>query len=127
MLCVKADRIVPENPAGKMKQHRSHDSLRKGKHDRIASAQKIAPEAAKELAIQAFAYLAGEPERIAPFFASAGVEPSEIRAVAREPGFLAGVLDYITANEQLLLGFADETGCDPALIGRARATLSGQD
>ena len=87
----------------------------------------MAPEAAKELAIQALAYLAGEPERIAPFFASAGIEPSEIRAVAREPAFLAGVLDYLTANEALLLGFAEEAGCDPMLVAGARATLARQD
>ncbi len=71
-------------------------------------------------------YLVAEPERLAPFLAATGIDPAAIRQAAREPGFLAGVLDHIAADERLLIGFAQDAGCDPALIARARAALSGE-
>jgi hypothetical protein len=83
-------------------------------------------EAAENLAIQALTYLAAEPEKLDAFLASAGIDAGAIRAAAREPGFLAGVLDHLAANERLLIGFAEEVGCDPSLVMRARATLSGE-
>ena len=83
-------------------------------------------KAAENLAIQALAYLAAEPEKLEPFLASAGIDPAAIRAAAREPQFLVGVLDHLAADERLLIGFAEEAGCDPALVMRARATLSGE-
>ena len=48
-----------------------------------------------------------------------------IREAAREPGFLAGVLDHMLDDESLLLAFADSAGLDPASIARARRALGG--
>ena len=86
----------------------------------------IGQEAAEGLAIQALGYLAGDPERLGPFLAATGLQPSAIRQAAREPGFLAGVLDHIAADERLLMGFAEDAGCDPTMISRARAALSDE-
>jgi len=83
-------------------------------------------KAAENLAIQALAYLATEPEKLGAFLGAAGIDPAAIRSAAREPGFLAGVLDHLAADERLLIGFAEHAGCDPALVMRARATLSGE-
>jgi hypothetical protein len=84
-----------------------------------------AREAAETLAIQALGYLAGEPERLGRFLALSGLGPDRIRHAAAEPGFLAGVLEYLSSDEALLLGFADHAHIGPAEIDRAQAALSG--
>ncbi len=82
-------------------------------------------EAAESLAIQALTYLAGEPDRLGRFLALCGLGPEQVRLAAIEPGFLAGVLEYLSSDEALLLGFADHARVDPAEIARAQAALSG--
>jgi Protein of unknown function (DUF3572) len=82
-------------------------------------------EAAESLAIQALTYLAGEPERLGRFLALSGLGPEQVRLAAGEPGFLAGVLEYLSSDESLLLGFADHVRVAPAEIARAHAALSG--
>jgi len=85
----------------------------------------LTQEAAEGLAIQALTFIAGTPERLGGFLAATGIGPAEIRAAATEPGFLAGVLEYLAADEALIAEFAAETGLDPADIGRAQAALGG--
>jgi uncharacterized protein DUF3572 len=83
------------------------------------------PETAEMLAIQALAFIAEEPERLNRFLGLTGIDLSQIRDVAREPGFLAGVLEHMLADESLLIAFAGSAGIDPAGIARARSTLGG--
>ncbi len=85
----------------------------------------LTQEAAEGLAIQALTFIAGEPERLGRFLAVTGIGPAEIRVAAREPGFLAGVLEHLAGDERLLTAFATDAGVDPADIGKALATLSG--
>ena len=85
----------------------------------------MTPEAAEGLAVQALTYIAGDSERLGRFLAVTGIGPAEIRAAAREPGFLIGVLDYLAGDERLLAAFAAETGADPADIGKALVALGG--
>jgi hypothetical protein len=99
-----------------MKQRRSSGS---GKRDRAAQAG-----AAAELAIAALTFIAEEPERLGRFLALSGIGPESLRAAAREPGFLSGVLDYIVGDEPLLIEFAGHTGIDPEDVARARAALA---
>jgi hypothetical protein len=83
----------------------------------------ITAEAAESLAIQALAFLAAEPERLGRFLATTGIGPEGIRSAAREPKFLAGVLDYLAGNERLLIEFAAHIAMDPADVARACAAL----
>jgi hypothetical protein len=78
---------------------------------------------AEMLAVQAFAFIAEDEARLAGFFASSGVAVQSIREAAREPDFLAGVLDHMLGDESLLVAFADHAGLDPAHIARARQAL----
>jgi hypothetical protein len=82
-------------------------------------------EAAETLAIQALAFIAEEPERMAAFLSVTGIAPDAIRATAREPDFLAGVLEHMLGDESLLIAFAEAAGIDPAGIARARRALGG--
>jgi Protein of unknown function (DUF3572) len=82
-------------------------------------------EAAEILAIQALAFMAEDSERMAAFLSASGITSDHIRDAAREPGFLAGVLEHMLADETLLLAFADSAGIDPAGIAKAKRALGG--
>ncbi len=86
----------------------------------------MARDAAEALAVEALTYLAGEPERLARFLDLSGIDPASIRAAAREPRFLAGVLEHIASDERLLTAFADSADIAPETVDRARAALAGR-
>ena len=83
---------------------------------------------AEALAIRALGFVAGDGELLPRFLAISGIAASDIRAAAREPGFLAGVIQFILAHEPTLIRFASETGIDPASVAAAsRALPFGDD
>jgi hypothetical protein len=82
-------------------------------------------EQAEGLAIQALTFIAGDPERLGRFLAITGIGPGEIRAAAREPGFLAGVLEYLASDDRLFSAFAAENNLNPADLDRSRVALGG--
>ena len=88
---------------------------------------RLTQEEAESLAVQALAFIAGDPERIGPFLAATGIGPDMIRAAARAPGFLGGVLDYLAGDEALLVAFATEAGINPFDIPMARDVLARPD
>jgi len=85
--------------------------------------RQLTEKAAESLAIQALAFIAGDSARIGPFLAATGIGPDMIRAAAREPDFLRGVLDYVASDDNLLVAFAAETGLNPFDIPAARDAL----
>jgi hypothetical protein len=91
----------------------------------MAQRFKLTREAAESVAVQALSFIAEEPEQLGRFLAMSGIGPESLRAAAAEPGFLAGVLDHLLADEQLLIAFAERAGLGPAEIGRARGMLGG--
>jgi hypothetical protein len=80
---------------------------------------------AEKIAIQALFFLAADEARLGRFLAVTGIGPAEIRAAAREPRFLAGVLDHLADDESAMLAFSQETGIPPEQIANARDMLSG--
>jgi hypothetical protein len=94
------------------------------KREKIRSSKdRVRREAAEALAISALTFLASEPEHLGGFLAATGVGPTDIRTAARDPDFLAGVLDHFSANEPLLIAFAEHQGIDPMEIERARVAF----
>jgi Protein of unknown function (DUF3572) len=85
----------------------------------------LTQSAAEELAIQALTFIAGDGERLGRFLAVTGVGPAEIRTAASEPGFLAGVMEYLAGDERLLTEFAADARIDPLVIGKALSALGG--
>ncbi len=83
-------------------------------------------EAAETLAIQALAFIAEEPQSLRRFLDISGIAVEQIRAASREPGFLAGVLEHMLADESLLIAFAQSAGIDPAEVARAARALGGR-
>ncbi|MBC2885442.1 DUF3572 domain-containing protein [Ochrobactrum sp. CM-21-5] len=80
---------------------------------------------AHNLAVEALAWLAQDKDLLPRFLALTGIEAASIRQAAREPGFLAGVLQFYLGHEPTLLRFCEETGHDPATIEKAAALLPG--
>jgi hypothetical protein len=80
-------------------------------------------EAAEMLAIQALTYIAERPETLSRFLDSSGIAADQMRAASRQPDFLAGVLEHMLGDENLLLAFAQSLGIDPAEIARASDAL----
>lgn len=77
------------------------------------------------LALTVLAWLSEEPELLSRFLALSGLQTTQIAAVARDPGFLGGVLDFIMGNEADLLRFADASGVRPETVSDAWSRLSG--
>ena len=85
-------------------------------------------ENAEALAIRALGFVAADPELLPRFLAITGIEAGSIRQAAREPGFLAGVLQFIAAHEPTLMRFVEESGIPPQQVSAAlRALPFGDD
>jgi hypothetical protein len=83
-------------------------------------------EAAKSLAIEALSFLAGDVQRLGRFLALTGVNPKDIRALARDSEFLAAVLDHVLNDSSLMQAFARESGRNLEDLGTAHAVLGGK-
>ena len=82
-------------------------------------------ETGETLAVAALGYLAAEPERLGRFLGLSGLGPGNLRAAAADPQFLAAVLDYVIADEPLLVAFAGAEGHAPEAVVAARQALGG--
>jgi hypothetical protein len=81
---------------------------------------------AEKIAVEALSFIASDSERLGRFLAATGIGPADIRAAAREPLFLAGVLDHLANNETELIAFATETGHRPEDVLISRDRLAGR-
>jgi len=100
------------------------DLLRKRKQMTRFRQEPLAAEVAEALAIQALGFIAQDEERLGRFLALTGMGPSEIRQAASDRHFLAGVLDYLSGDENLLLAFAGHASVDPGTVAIARRALA---
>jgi hypothetical protein len=83
------------------------------------------PVDASAIALKLLGYMAADGDVLGRFMALSGVSPEELRNGLSDPHFQAGVLDFVLADESLLVAFAANEGLDPAAIMRARAALPG--
>lgn len=84
-------------------------------------------EQAEALAVSALGFIASDSELLPRFLAITGIEAGDIRRAAREPGFLAGVLQFILAHEPTLMRFAEDADVVPSAVAAARRALPGGD
>ena len=54
-----------------------------------------------------------------------GVSPAEVRSAVNDPGFLAGLLDFLMSHEPTLIAFSEATGIAPEAVVNAHSILSG--
>jgi hypothetical protein len=86
--------------------------------------KKMNRDEAENVALSAFAFITSDEERMSRFLAVSGLRPDTIRSAASEPGFFAGILDYVAADEPLLIALAKELNTKPEHIMAAHWTLS---
>ncbi len=82
-------------------------------------------ESGQDLAVEALGFLAGDETRLERFLAVTGLGPRTLRSAAAAPGFLVSVLDYLMADEALLVAFAAEAGRRPEDVMRACQAMRG--
>ena len=76
-------------------------------------------ESIEGLAVEVLGWLAADRDRLLPFLSATGLSPDTLRASARDPAFLAGVLDHVVGDEAVLLACADALGVKPQRIAAA--------
>lgn len=79
----------------------------------------------RDLALQAFAHVAADPELAAALLASTGAAPADLRAIADRPEFAGFILDFLLETDARVLGFAAAAGITPEAVHRARMRLDG--
>jgi hypothetical protein len=87
--------------------------------------EETAESGPESVAVAALAWIAGNDDMLNRFLALTGIGAEQIRQAAAEPGFLAGVLDFLLAHEPSLMAFCNETETDPEVVSRAREQLMG--
>lgn len=76
-------------------------------------------DGAERLALDALGWLAADDERLYPFLNASGLTPDTLRDSARDPGFLAAILDHVMGDEATLLACAEGLGVSPERIAAA--------
>jgi hypothetical protein len=87
--------------------------------------QSASSDSARSLAVNALAFIAAHPDRLSRFLGVTGLGPDNLRTAAADPTFLGSVLDYLVADETLLVEFATDAGLKPEAVARAHAALCG--
>ena len=80
---------------------------------------------AETLALNALSFLAESPDALEAFMRHSGVDPATIRARAAERDLLAAVLDFLMADEALLIRFCETTRTEPKVVRQAHYELGG--
>ena len=80
-------------------------------------------EVAEIVAVQALAFIAGDPERLGAFLAETGIGPQSLRAAAADPQFLISVLDFVLRDDATVKAFAKQSELHPTNIAAAREVL----
>ena len=85
----------------------------------------LTKQEAEAIGLVAFEFLGEDIERLDRFMMSTGLTMVGLRAAAADPAFLSGVLDHISSDDALLVGFAEQAGLPPERVARARLVLAG--
>ncbi len=79
---------------------------------------------AEIVAVQALSFIAGEPERLGLFLAESGIGPETLRMAAKDPRFLASVLDFVMRDDATVKAFAAASQLHPTNIAAAHQALN---
>lgn len=82
---------------------------------------------AEQIAIDALAWLATDPELLGVFLGATGAAADDLRARADDPAFLGSVLDFLVMDDAWVIGFCDAEGLNYERPLRARAVLNGEE
>lgn len=80
---------------------------------------------AETIALQALTFLAADTDRLGRFLAETGIGPAELASRASERDFQVSVLDWLLADETMLMVLTTQSDIGPAEVLPARHVLSG--
>ena len=83
------------------------------------------PLTAETIALTALAFLAAVPDDLSRFLAVSGADVPSLRQRVEEPAFLAAILEFILANENLLTEFCESESLPAEDVHLAAAWLGG--
>lgn len=86
--------------------------------------RKLDQQGAETVAVQVLGWLARDDAQLERFLSVTGIEPSEIRIAAGQPGFLLAVLEHVCDDQSFLLALAANSGIAPESIEAARQRLA---
>lgn len=84
-----------------------------------------APSDPQEIAIAILGWLASQPDILARFLSLSGIQPNAMRQMMNDPGFLAGLLDFVMNYEPDLIAFCEASGKTPEDVTHAWHHYSG--
>ncbi|SOC93310.1 Protein of unknown function [Rhizobium sp. AN5] len=79
----------------------------------------------QETAAAILGWLANEPEMLGRFLALSGLQANMLRHAANDPGFLAGLTDFLMSHEPDLMAFCAATDTSPETVAAAWHHFSG--
>ena len=82
-------------------------------------------EKAEILALEALTWLAGDEESLQRFLDQSGTDAAVLKATAGSPETQIAVLDFLLANEDLLLRFCENAAIEPRFVHLAHHHLGG--
>lgn len=72
-------------------------------------------------------HMVRNPDQLAEFMVQSGLDPQTLRGLVGTEGFAHGLIDYVVANEPVLLAVAGEAHLAPETIVGAWAKLHRTD
>ena len=82
-------------------------------------------DAAETLALQALGWLLAQPEELGGFLSASGAAPGDLAHLARDPVFLAALVDYLLETDDRVLACTKDLGLPATALGEARQGLPG--
>ena len=82
-------------------------------------------DAAETLALQALGWLLSQPEELGGFLSASGAAPQDLAQLARDPVFLAALVDYLLETDDRVLACTKDLGLPATALGEARQGLPG--
>jgi hypothetical protein len=83
-------------------------------------------ERAEVLALEGLGWLAGEEDGIERFLTQSGTDAAALRDAAGSPEMGVAILDFLLANEDLLLRFCESASVSAKELHLARHALGGE-
>jgi hypothetical protein len=82
-------------------------------------------ERAEQIGLVALLFMTEDADRLGRFLDETGLSPADLKSLAGTAEGQAAVLDYLLADESLLMVFAAGAGIEPSAVGPARMALAG--
>ncbi|MDS7596827.1 DUF3572 domain-containing protein [Agrobacterium tumefaciens] len=79
----------------------------------------------QETAAAILGWLANEPDMLSRFLALSGLQANMLRQAVNDPGFLAGLTDFLMSHEPDLMAFCAATETSPETVEAAWRHFSG--